>query len=93
MILLGEFKDEVRDSAKIFDAVLFLVSHPGTFKWRTRRVVRAAYEERFVISTKQRARLDHWEKTDTDKLAADDDSDVTTEEEESDYYYDSDYSD
>jgi len=93
LILLGEFKDETMDGVKIFNAVLFLVSHPGTFKWRTRRVVRAAYEERFVISTKQRARLDQWEETAAANLAAEDDSDVTTEEEESDYYYNSDYSD
>jgi hypothetical protein len=92
LILLGEFKDEMKDSMKIFNAVLFVVSHSGTFKWRTRTVVRAAYEERFVISTKQTARLDQWEKTDIAKLAAEDDGDVTTEEEESDYY-NSDYSD
>jgi len=91
MIVLGEFKDETKESAKIFNAVLFVVSHSGTFKWRTRSVVRAAYEERFVISTKQRAALDRWEKADTAKLAAEDD--VTTGEEISDDYYDSDYFD
>jgi hypothetical protein len=87
LILLGEFKDETKDSAKVFNAVLFVVSHSGTFKWRTRSVVRAAYEERFVPSTKQRARLDQWEKGDATKRAADDDGDATTEEEEevSDY--------
>jgi hypothetical protein len=92
LILLGDFKDETRDSAKVFNAVLFLVSHAATFKWRTRRVVRAAYEERFVISTKQTARLDVWEKKDAAKLAVEDAGDVTTEEEGSDGYYDSDYS-
>jgi hypothetical protein len=86
LILLGEFKDETKDSAKVFNAVLFVVSHSGTFKWRTRSVVRAAYEERFVLSAKQRARLDQWEKGDAAKRAADDDDDVTTEEEVSDYY-------
>ena len=91
MILLGDFKNETRDSAKVFNAVLYLVSHSATFKWRTRRVVRAAYEERFVISTKQIARLDEWEKKDAAKLAVEDAGDVTTEEEGSDGYYDSDY--
>jgi len=91
LILLGDFKDETRDSAKVFNAVLYLVSHAATFKWRTRSVVRAAYEERFVISTKQRASLDRWEKTDAAKLAVEDAGDVTTEEEGSDGYYDSDY--
>ncbi|CZT46372.1 uncharacterized protein RSE6_06790 [Rhynchosporium secalis] len=90
LIVLGEFVDEVKDSAKIFDAVLYLVSHPATFKWRARTVVRAAYEERFVVSAKQRIALDKWERTDLDKLATEDSEDVTTEEEDSDFYYDSD---
>jgi hypothetical protein len=93
MILLGEFEDEIKNSVKIFKAVLFLVSHLATFKWRTRRVVRAAYEERFVISVKQKASLDWREKTDAAKLASEDDSDVTTEEDQSDIYYNSDYYD
>lgn len=92
LILLGEFTDEIKDSAKVFNAVLYLVSHAATFKWRTRSVVRAAYEERFVVSAKQGAILDKWEKKDPDKLAVEDAGDVTTEDEESDYYYHSDYS-
>lgn len=70
--------------------MLYLVSHAATFKWRTRRIVRAAYEERFEISTKQRAGLDKWEKKDAAKLAVEDAGDVTTEEEGSNSYYDSD---
>ena len=91
LMLRGDFENETRDSAKVFNAVLYLVSHSATFKQRTRRVVRAAYEERFVVSTKQAARLDQWEKKDAAKLAAEDAEDVTTEEEESDRLYDSDY--
>lgn len=59
-------------------------------------MVRAAYEERFALSTKQRARLDQWGKGDTTKPAADGDDDddddehTTTEEEMSDDYYNSD---
>jgi hypothetical protein len=105
LILLEDFMDEIKDGAKVFNAVLYLVSHAATFKWRTRSVVRAAYEERFVVraayeerfvvSAKQTAALDKWEKKDPAKLAVEDAADVTTEEEkESDYYYyDSDYSD
>lgn len=92
LILSGEFKDETKDSAKVYNAVMFVVSHANTFKWRTRKVVRAAYEERFVVSVKQTAGLDKWEKTDAAKLAKEDDEDVTTEEEDSPYYC-SDYSD
>jgi hypothetical protein len=93
LILLGDFKDETRDSAKVFNAVLYLVSHSATFKWRTRKVIRAAYEERFVISAKQTAKLEEWEKKDAAKLAVEDAGDVTTEDEGSDGYYDSDWSD
>ena len=54
-------------------------------------MVQAAYEERFVISTKQTAGLDRWEKKDPAKLAEEDAGYVTTTEEE-DYSYASDYS-
>ncbi|GKZ98003.1 hypothetical protein AnigIFM59636_001827 [Aspergillus niger] len=50
LILKGEFRDEANDSAKAHNAVLFIVSHPGTFKYRTRTILRAAYEEPFVLS-------------------------------------------
>lgn len=86
LILLGDFNDEIKDSAMVFNAVLFVVSHSGTFKWRTRTVIRAAHEERFVISTNQRTRLDQWKKGDAAKLVVEDDGDVTTEEADSDFY-------
>jgi hypothetical protein len=95
LMLLGDFENENKDSVKAFNAVLFVVSHPGTFKWRTRTVVRAAYEERFVVSAKQMVRLDQWLGGDTED---DVEYDVTTEEDEDEvesdgyYYYDSDYS-
>jgi len=86
LILLGEFKDEKKDSDKIFNAVLFLVSHSGTFRARTRTAVRAAYEERFVISMKQKGGLDRWEKTDEGKKFETDDGDLMTEDESPEYY-------
>lgn len=89
MILIGEFRDENEDCAKVYNAVLFVVSHSGTFKWTTRTVVRAAYEERFVVTVKQIARLDEWLKGDTED---DVEEDVTTEEESEDEYYGSDWS-
>lgn len=89
LILLNDFKDETKDSAKVFNAVLFVMSHSSTFKWRTRRVVRAADEERFVPSVKQRAKLDQWAKGDGTERVAEEDRDATTEEEESDHYFDS----
>ena len=87
LILHTQFGDESKDSMKIFNAVMFVVSHPRTFKYRTKRLTRLAYEERFRLTTKQRARLDQWEKGETINNA----TDVTTEE-EPDYFFDSDYS-
>lgn len=60
LILLGEFEDEARDTAIIYNAFLFVVSHSGTFKWKTKKMVRAAYEDRFVVCLKQMATLDKW---------------------------------
>jgi len=87
LILHTQFGDESKDSMKLFNAVMFVVSHPGTFKYRTKRVTRVAYEERFRLTTKQKAGLDQWEKGETVNNA----TDVTTEE-EPDYFFDSDYS-
>lgn len=89
LMLLGEFTgDEVKHGAKVFDAVLFVVSHSGTFGWKARSVVRAAYEERFVVSGKQMARLDQWEKGEGAEREEDDDT--TTDDEVEDYYFNSD---
>ncbi|QKX63694.1 uncharacterized protein TRUGW13939_10865 [Talaromyces rugulosus] len=85
LILLFEFKNPTKDSNKVFNAVLFVVSHSGTFKWRLRTVVRAAYEERFVVSSKQNAMLDRWIKPKPAEDISDDY--VTTEDDFSDYYF------
>jgi hypothetical protein len=87
LILHAQFEDESKDNMQLFNAVMFVVSHPGTFKYRTKRVTRVAYEERFRLTTKQKARLDQWEKGETVSNA----TDVTTEE-EPDYFFNSDYS-
>jgi hypothetical protein len=87
VILYAQLEDETKDSMKLYNAVMFVVSHPGTFKYRTKRVIRLAYDERFRPTMKQRMRLDQWEKGE----AANRETDVTTEE-EPDYYFDSDYS-
>ena len=86
LILHGHSQDQAEDITKLFDAVLYVASHSRTFKYRTKRVVRAAYEEQFELSTKQRARLDEWDKKDV----ADDGTDATTKE--SDRSFASDYS-
>jgi hypothetical protein len=89
LILIADLRDENKDCMKVFNAVLFIVSHSAAFKWKTRTVIRAAYQEGFVATLKQIARLDEWLKGDTE---ADVDADVTTTNESSDEYYNSDYS-
>lgn len=84
LILLFDFKDPTKDSSKVFDAVLFVVSHSGTFKWRIRTVVRAAFEERFIVSPKQKATLDRWLKPKPAEDVSDDYA--TTEDHFSEYY-------
>jgi hypothetical protein len=55
--LRAKTEDKAIISVKVFNAVLFVMSHPGTFEWNTRCVLRVAYVEGFVISTKQKANL------------------------------------
>ncbi|KAI1475650.1 hypothetical protein K445DRAFT_374462 [Daldinia sp. EC12] len=84
IFLLGEFESEVRDSAMAYNTALFVVSHPGTFKPKTREMVREAFEERFLVTEKQKKGLDQWPISDLS------DDDCTTEE-DSDYLEESDY--
>ncbi|RDK41116.1 hypothetical protein M752DRAFT_284606 [Aspergillus phoenicis ATCC 13157] len=40
----GEFRNEANNSVKTHNAVLFIISHPGMFIYRTRITMRAAYK-------------------------------------------------
>ena len=91
-ILQDTFQSNDKHKNTIFNAVLFVVSHPRTFKWKTRNAVRTVYESKFVLSVKQRANLDRWHELDSGEQARTDEDDVTTDEGNSDWY-DSDYSD
>ena len=62
LMLMGDIKDEVMDGQKIYNAVRYIVSKAESFDFKERRVVRAAFEERFKVSRKQRFRLDELEK-------------------------------
>ena len=53
LFLLGDSESDVRDSNMAYHATLFVVSHPGIFEYRTRKMVREAYEERFDVSVNQ----------------------------------------
>ena len=85
-ILLGEFENEHRDSVQVFNAVNFVVSHPATFKFAARKMIRAAFEERFVASAKQIAELEKWQIRKPNEDGSEEEEDVTTEESYSDYY-------
>jgi hypothetical protein len=88
ILLLGELQGKQKASVKVYNAVLFVISHPATFRPRARMIIRLAYEERFVPTEKQKADLDKWDK----KFAeyGQDEEDVTTSEESD--YVDSDFS-
>lgn len=51
------FGDELKARQKIYNAVLFVVSHRAIFKYRARKTIKAAYEQRFYVSEKQKANL------------------------------------
>ncbi|KAI9042484.1 geranylgeranyl pyrophosphate synthetase [Aspergillus affinis] len=83
LIVIGKFHIETNDCAKFYNAVLFVVSHPGTFKWRTRILVLAAYKERFLITSKQSAQLDQWCR----RVNHGSEDEGTTDEKDSEPYY------
>jgi hypothetical protein len=89
LILVDGSALEARDRNLVYNATEFVVSHSRIFKCKTRRMVRAAFEDRFHISDKQRKILDKW------PIGSEmEGEDVTTEEESYDYFdsdYDSDY--
>ena len=86
-IISTEFTSEAVESQTMYNAVLFVVSHRAIFSYKTRKTVRAAYEERFQPSQKQLASLNRWPALEPTGGLEDD---VTTEEsssvEDSDCY-------
>ena len=58
MVLRAKAEEKKKNGLNFFNAVLFVVSHPGTFKYGTKRIVRVAYGEQFMPTTKQRVKLD-----------------------------------
>ncbi|CAH0050852.1 unnamed protein product [Clonostachys solani] len=78
--LLYSFLDgTVSDRNRAYEATLFVVSHPGIFKHKTRKMVLAAYYSQFVASDKQRRILDQWQAK-WESSRGSNDLDVTTEE-------------
>ncbi|EXF86246.1 hypothetical protein CFIO01_02305 [Colletotrichum fioriniae PJ7] len=81
----------VSDQNMAFNATMFVVSHRRIFKYKTRRMVREAFEERFLISRNQRDGLNKWPIGDSPCADLREDAEETTSEEEL-YYFDSDSS-
>ncbi|KAI0386894.1 hypothetical protein F5Y04DRAFT_288695 [Hypomontagnella monticulosa] len=88
MFLLANFESEVKDSNMAYNLTLFIVSHPSIFKCRTRKMVREAFEERFVVTEKQQKSFNKWSIGDPDEW---EESDATTEEDDIYSDYDSDF--
>ena len=82
LLLKADLEDEPKTRQKMYEAVLFIVSHRGIFKYHARKTIRTAYEERFDVSEKQRKILNKWPVAGTDGMWPDDD--VTTEDDPSD---------
>lgn len=80
LLLKAELEDETKTRQKMYQAVLFIVSHRRIFKHHARKTIRAAYEERFPVSEKQRANLDKWPALEPGTGAAWSDHDVTTDD-------------
>ncbi|KAK4460748.1 hypothetical protein QBC42DRAFT_271706 [Cladorrhinum samala] len=60
MLLSGQA--EAQDKAMAYNAAFFVVSHSRIFGVRTRQMVRAAFDDRFSETPKQRAMMDQWTK-------------------------------
>ncbi len=90
LLLIGEFDSPVRDRNVAYKAVLYVVSHRRKFKYRTRKMVREAFEERMVLTDKQRVALDRWSVTEPAWEGWQEEENTT--EEESDDGFHSDWS-
>ncbi|KAK7429718.1 hypothetical protein QQZ08_003744 [Neonectria magnoliae] len=92
LFLVEELESPGRDGPRAYNAVLYIVSHRRKFKYRTRKMVREAFESRFMVTHKQRVGLDKWPIA-TPQREGGQDTEGTTEEETFDHFMDSDWSD
>ncbi|KAF4475425.1 hypothetical protein CGGC5_v015998 [Colletotrichum fructicola Nara gc5] len=77
---------ESRDQNMAFNAAMFVISHRRLFGYKTRRMVREAFQESFSMSCKQRQSLDKLPIGDAPPVEAIADAEeATTEEEEFDF--------
>jgi hypothetical protein len=78
LLLLGQLENVDKDVPKLYNAVVCVLLNPGTFKYKAKRMVRAAFESRFGVTTKQRSKLDEWER----RGGGVDENDATTDEDD-----------
>ncbi|KAH6985542.1 geranylgeranyl pyrophosphate synthetase [Ilyonectria destructans] len=72
---------DIEDSNMAYNATLFVVSHRRMFMYRTRKIVREAFVERYHVSEKQQNSLDKWP-IEEPSSAGSQEEDVTTEVED-----------
>ncbi|UKZ68799.1 uncharacterized protein TrAtP1_009818 [Trichoderma atroviride] len=77
------------DQNMAYNATTFVISHRRIFKYKTRKMVRQAFEMRYSISYNQRKGLDKWPIDNPSRGNEEEEEDVTTEEED---IYSSDWS-
>ncbi|KAI0436851.1 geranylgeranyl pyrophosphate synthetase [Xylaria telfairii] len=91
MFLLDGLVSVVQDKAMAYNAAFFVVSHPRIFRYRARKMVRWAFDERFGITDKQRTDMDKWPLKNSSGGGSSEDDQTTVSEgygydDDSDYY-------
>ncbi|KAI1354614.1 hypothetical protein F5Y01DRAFT_330055 [Xylaria sp. FL0043] len=89
MLLSSIFASELRDKGMAYNAAFFVVSHPGMFSYKTRKMVLEAFEERFGLTDKQRKNVNKWPIKNSSWGGSEED-DKTTSESDNAGYRDSD---
>jgi hypothetical protein len=60
MFLCGNFSSDLEDSNTTLQATLYIVSNRRLFNYPIRKMIRDAYDDRFVASTNQLKQLNRW---------------------------------
>ena len=60
------FGGELKKRQKIYNAVLFVLSHRAIFEYRARKAINAVYEQRLCVSEKQKTSLNEEPEPGTD---------------------------
>ncbi|KAI0468753.1 geranylgeranyl pyrophosphate synthetase [Xylaria cf. heliscus] len=80
-----------RDKAMAYNAAFFVVSHKQIFRYRARKMVRCAFEDRFGVTYKQQANMDKWPLKDSSGGGSSDEEEETTVSEDYGYSDDADW--